>query len=407
MSKSRKTLLIALAVVIALGGAGAGLYFSGNLPVGSDRSAALAGNLADSTAVAAEDSNSGDGGEKKPEVMPVPVELAQAHTHGISAYYRAASVIEADRLVDLTSRKAGRIQKLVVEEGDWVEKGDILAELENDREKIQLRKAELTLEDKERLLQRNEEMLQAELISQQEYDQVLSSEQMAEAERDLARINLEETLIRAPFSGQITDRKIVLGQQVALGAAAFTLGDFSPLRIRVNLPEAVARKVQSGQRVLVSPEAVATSLEATVERISPVVDPVTSTVRLTLLIDSAAGPARVGGFAKVRITTDTHHDALSIPKLALVEEGSLRSVFVAAADTVRKAEVRTGLYDETHVEVLEGLDDGDFVVVMGQGGLRTGTLIRALNGEALGYGVSENEPADDPDTVTAMVESQR
>ena len=177
--------------------------------------------------------------------------------------------------------------------------------------------------------------------------------------------------------------------------------------MRVNLPEAVARKVEAGQRVLVAPEAVEEDLEATVERISPVVDPATSTVRLTLLMDRADGMARVGGFAKVRITTDTHHDALSIPKLALVEEGALRSVFVAAADTVRKAEVRTGLYDETHVEVLEGLDDGDFVVVMGQGGLRTGTLIRALNAQDVGYAEPEADPVDIPDTVTAMAGAAR
>ena len=55
---------------------------------------------------------------------------------------------------------------------------------------------------------------------------------------------------------------------------------------------------------------------------------------------------RVGGFVKVRITTDTHNDALAVPKTALVEEGGLRSVFVAEADTVRKVEINTGLYDE-------------------------------------------------------------
>lgn len=396
MSKTWKFLLLTLAILVLFGGAGAGLYFKGKLPLGQKDGSALAQGSPDKKA----------DDPSNPEVMPVPVELARADAHGISAYYRAASVIEADRLVELTSRKAGRIRKLNREEGDWVQKGDVLAELENDREKIQLRQAELTLEDNERLLQRNREMLEAQLISQQDFDQVLSNTQMAEAERDLAQISLEETLIRAPFAGQITDRQIVLGQQVAVGATAFSLGDFTPLRIRVNLPEAVARKVRTGQRVLVAPEAVTENLEATVERISPVVDPSTSTVRLTLLIDDESGPARVGGFAKVRITTDTRHDALSIPKLALVEEGSLRSVFVAAADTVQKVEIRTGLYDESHVEVLEGLDEGDFVVVMGQGGLRTGSLIRALNGENLGY-QSLTYPVDEPDTMAAMVETSR
>ncbi len=401
MSLLKKPLFLALLFILIIGGVGAGLYFSGNLPFAPGQG--KAGSVADGDADH-QGSRAKNGKDEENEVMPVPVELALAQAHGISAYYRAASVIEADRMVDLTCRTTGRVQAIKVEEGDWVKRNTVLAELENDREKIQLRKAELTMADKKRILDRNREMLAEELISLQEFNEVESAWKLAEAERDLARLALEETRIRAPFAGRITDRKIVIGQQVAITAPAFTLGDFDPLRIRVNLPEAVARKVSPGQRVLVSPEALEDDLEARVERISPVVDPATSTVRLTLLLEDADELAQVGGFAKVRITTDSHHDALSIPKLALVEEGALRSVFVAVADTVRKVEIRTGLYDETHVEILEGLNDGDFIVIMGQGGLRTGTLIKALNGDGLGYEPLSADPTDTPDTVTAMAE---
>jgi len=398
MSLFKKPVFLVLIVLLLVGGTGAGLYFSGNLP-------AIPGlNIQEAAADGADESGKKDENDDEPEIMPIPVELALASAHGISSYYRAASVIEADRMVDLTCRSTGRVQTILIEEGDWVEKGTVLAELENGREKIQLRKAELTMADKKRILDRNKEMLAEELISRQEYFDVESAWKMAEAERDLARIALEETRIRAPFSGRITDRKIVIGQQVAISAPAFTLGDFDPLRVRVNLPEAVARKVSQGQRVLVSPESMDENLEAVVERVSPVVDPATSTVRLTLLLEDGGNLAQVGGFAKIRITTDSHHDALSIPKVALVEEGALRSVFVAAADTVRKVEIRTGLYDETHVEILEGLNDGDFIVTMGQGGLRTGTLIKALNGDNLGYAPAVTDPTDEPDTVTAMTE---
>ncbi len=402
MSFIKKPLFLVFIFILIIGGTGAGLYFSGKLPAGLGLSAdqAVADDAQDGTEPSEKDED-----DDKPEIMAVPVELALAQAHGISSYYRAASVIEADRMVELTCRTTGRVQNLMVEEGDWVKKGDVLAELENDREKIQLRKAELTMHDKERILDRNREMLDAELISQQEFHDVESAWKLAEAERDLARIALEETRVRAAFAGQITERKIVVGQQVAISAPAFTLGDFEPLRVRVNLPEAVARKVSAGQRVLVSPEALDEAMEARVERVSPVVDPATSTVRLTLLLEDGDNLAQVGGFAKIRITTDSHHDALSIPKLALVEEGALRSVFVAAADTVRKVEIRTGLYDETHVEILEGLSDGDFIVTMGQGGLRTGTLIKALNADVLGYESPADALNDEPDTVTAMAEN--
>jgi RND family efflux transporter MFP subunit len=400
MKKPGKKLVILLTAVIVLLGGGLVLWQTGLLPVAPGGEVDVA--VADTTG--ADDAAPGaDDGEDQKEEKPVPVELCRVEGRGISAYYRAASVIEADRLVDLVPRTGGRVHLVNVEEGDWVENRQILAELENDRERIRVRKAELTLADKKRLLDRSTEMLAEELISQQEYDDLESAWQMAKAELDLARINLEDTRIRASFAGRITERKIVPGQQLAAQTPAFTLGDFSPLRVRVHLPEAIARKVSPGQRVLVMPEAVANSLEAVVERISPVVDPATSTVRLTLLLDETEAVARVGGFVKVRITTDEHHDALAIPKLALVEDGALRSVFVAAADTVRKVEIETGLYDETHVEVLEGLFEDDFVVTMGQGGLRTGSRIEALNAAAVGY--SQMPPAqEDPAAAEDLTE---
>jgi membrane fusion protein (multidrug efflux system) len=406
MKKPGKKLILILVAVITVLGGGLVLWQTGLLPFDTGQEFDVA--AADSTGSAGADSVSDDP-DAEPEEKPIPVELCRVEGRGISSYYRAASVIEADRLVELVSRTSGRVRIVNVEEGDWVENRQILAELENDRERIQVRKAELAVADKKRQLDRSSEMMAEELISQQEFDDLESAWQMTQAELDLARINLEDTRIRASFAGRITERMIVPGQQLAARSPAFTIGDFSPLRVRVHLPEAIARKVRVGQRVLVTPDAVENDLEAVVERVSPVVDPATSTVRLTLLLDETEAIACVGGFVKVRITTDQHHDALAIPKLALVEDGSLRSVFVAEADTVRKVEIETGLYDESHVEILEGLFEGDFVVTMGQGGLRTGSRIEALNGEAVGYSQAPAEgtdPAEDSGDLTAIAKSE-
>ena len=396
-------LLSLIVLVLAVGGV---LFKMGKLPIafgaveeGDNDVVAEAGG--DSLTVAEDDS------AEEEEVVAVPVELAVVSRRSIAAYYKAASVIEADRLVDLVTKVQGRVQRVNVEEGDWVDRGQILAELQNDREKVQLKQAELRLQEQQRQLDRNAAMLEQNLISDQEYDAVKNAFELAETERDLARIAVEETRVRAPFSGQITDRKVVLGQQINMGAALYTLADFRPLRVRVHLPEAVARKVTPGQRVLIASETSDKDLEAVVERVAPVVDPVTSTVRLTLQIADGAQQVRVGGFVKARITTDSHTDALAIPKLALVEEGSMRSVFVAEADSVRKVEINTGLYDENYVEILDGVVDGQFIVVTGQGGLRNGTRIEALNGTEIGWGglfQEDSGPKSETDTMVAMSE---
>jgi membrane fusion protein (multidrug efflux system) len=399
--KSRRGLIAVIVVLVVIAAAG-GLWKMGMLPLGSQASTGDS-SAADSTGAVVESSDNDD--EK--EIVAVPVELARVTRRGIDAYYKAASVIEADRLVDLVTKVPGRVHAVNVEEGDWVKKGQILGELENDREQVQLRQADLKLEEQARVLARNQSMLDEGLISDQEFDTARSAYDLAEADRDLARITLEDTRIRAPFKGQVTDRKVVPGQQLNATVALFTLADFSPMRVKVHLPENVASKVSAGQRVLITPDAIDKTLEGRVERVAPVVDPTTSTVRVTMILNDGDDLARVGGFVKVRITTETRTDALSIPKLALIEEGSLRSVFVAEADTVRKLEVRTGLYDEQYVEILDGVEQDWFVVQVGQGGLRDGTRIDPLNGMEIGWGAlfEEDSMAVNPeDSVLARAE---
>ena len=353
-----------------------------------------------SEALASDGSEDGDGKEKdgdedEEEVIPVPVELAKAERRAISAFYRASSFVEADRHVELVAKTTGRVRKVNFEEGDWVRAGDVLAELENERERVSLRREKLKVEDQQRQLERNETLLAQSLITQEEFDDARSAFDLAEAERDLSAIALEETIIRAPFDGQVTDRKIVPGQHVNQSEALFTLVDMEQLRVRIHLPEVVARKVSAGDQVQILVEAVPDPVLALVERVAPIVDPTTSTVRLTLRLRDEDADLRVGGFVKVRIVTDTQMEALAVPKLALVEEGGLRSVFLAESDSVRKVEVRTGLYDDSHIEILDGLEEGAHVVSLGQGGLRSGSKIEVLNATEVGWVAPEKDEGED------------
>jgi membrane fusion protein (multidrug efflux system) len=346
-----------------------------------------------------EDAGSAAAGKKKKgekEEVPVPVELARVEPRAISAYYRASSVVEADRQVRLVAKIGGRVSRVNVEEGDWVRRGEVLAELENEREKLQQRQAELKEADQRRETERRQALLAQSLVTEEEFAAAKSLHEQAVAERELSAIRVEETLVRAPFDGQVTERLIVPGQFLSPAEPVFTLVDFEPLRVRIHLPEAVGRRVSPGDHVQLDVEALEHPVPAVVERIAPVVEPGTSTMRLTLRVQGDAHDLRVGGFVKARIVTDTRTQALSVPKLALVEEGGLRSVFVAEADTVRKIEVSTGLWDDSHVEVLDGLEAGAWVVSLGQGGLRTGAHIEVLNATQIGW---TPPPADSTQTA--------
>ena len=373
MATKNRTRVVIPVAVVALALIVAGYFAAADKGLLPWNTAVVSSAAADTTVVADE-----------PEAVDedatpaVPVEVAEVARRGVAAFHRAASSVEADRLVDVTCRTGGRVSSVSAEEGQWVEQGAVLAELENSRQKVELRRAELKLEEQDRKLTRSRQMLGEELISQEEFDAVRATHDQAEAERDLARITLDETYVKAPFAGQVTRRAVVQGQMVQAAEAAYTVADFSPLRVRVHLPETVATKVRESETVMLESEVCESDLTAVVERISPVVDPGTGTVQVTLRLPDQAR-VRVGGFVKARLTTDRKHDVLAVPKLALVEEGGLRSVFVAEADTVRKVEITTGLYDETHVEITSGLEEGWVVVTLGRGGLRTGSRVEVLD----------------------------
>ena len=121
----RRTITLVAIAVLALGG-GAGLWLAGRMPgVPAPTFGAMAATDTtatgdDATGDKAKDKSKGRKGKDKEEPKPVPVELARASARGIEAYYRAASVIEADRLVDLVARVQGRVRQVAVEEGSWV-----------------------------------------------------------------------------------------------------------------------------------------------------------------------------------------------------------------------------------------------------------------------------------------------
>jgi membrane fusion protein (multidrug efflux system) len=117
-----------------------------------------------------------------------------------------------------------------------------------------------------------------------------------------------------------------------------------------------------------------------VERLSPIVDQASGTVKVTVAVEPKAG-FRPGSFVRVEIRTDTKSDAIVIPKRALIEEDGQNYVFIARNDTARRAKVELGYQREGLVEIRAGVDPGQSVVVAGQGALKEGGKIKVLSRE--------------------------
>jgi len=322
------------------------------------------------------------GGKKKqgkPKADPVPVELARVERRDVPSFFVGTATIEAEQRADILSKVAGTVQRLHVEEGADVREGQVLLEIDAAEPAARLQESRVRLESLERELERVAALHDKGLASDREFeDQKLQVEQ-TRAQLEVGKIAVEWATVRAPFAGRITARNVDIGQTVTVGTVLLSIADLDPLLARVYMPEKQVERVALGQDVrIVSDSRADESHAGRVDLIAPVVDPRSGTVKVTVALAGDPGRLRPGAFVRAMIKTDVHSGALVVPKQALQSEGGETYVYRAVADSVLKVRIETGYTDPQWTEVVSGLDVGDRVVTVGQGGLRHGTHVREL-----------------------------
>jgi membrane fusion protein (multidrug efflux system) len=221
-----------------------------------------------------------------------------------------------------------------------------------------------------------------------------------------SQINLEYTKILAPFDGIIIERVVKFADNVTPNQKLFRISDFDPLRCPIKIPEKELSRLKIGQPARIAVEAWPDDpFPAKVLRISPVVDATTGTIKVTLEV-STRGKLRPGMFASVFLEMDTHTNALAIPKKALSFESFGDTVYVANEGIAERRDLTVGFEESDFVEVLEGLSDGDRVIVIGQDGLSDGTPVQILSGPGAGEGKPAPSPQRTADGAPPSAEGQ-
>jgi RND family efflux transporter MFP subunit len=314
----------------------------------------------------------------------VPVETALVVRRIISSYIETNGTLEAENEVDIVARTAAPIVELRVEEGDAVRAGQLLARLDELEYRADLEIARVALNETKLAFERAERLKEENLVSPESYEQALSAHESAQARFDASRILLGYTEIKAPFDGLIIARYVKQAEQVSANTPLYRLSDFDPLLCPVQVPERDLPRLHLRQRAYLTVEPYPEErFDASVLRVSPVVDASTGTIKVTLQV-SPRGLLRPGMFARVFIETDTREDALVIPKSALSLESIGDTVFVAADGIAARREVVLGFQEGDFVEVVMGVEEGEAVVVVGQDGLSDGTPIQILRAAADG-----------------------
>ena len=325
----------------------------------------------------AESDDKAESGED--EEIPVPVEVAEVTTGAISSYISATANLVAEDQVKVLAEAEGRIERLQVEEGDRVTKGQVLAVLVQDEAKIAKAKVELRASNTGAALERANDSFDQGLISSEAFDKLKMDDEIARQEVAEAEWRLAKTVIRAPFTGRITERFITLGQHLRPGDELFTIADYDPLVARIYLPERDVLELEEGREVRITLAAEnELSFIGRVRRIAPVVDTATGTVKVTVEAIQPPSGVRPGAFVSIDIVRERHATALLLPRESVIRELRTAHVFITEDDLAVKKAVELGLEEGDVVEVLSGLTDGDKVVIAGQGGLDDGQKIKIL-----------------------------
>lgn len=311
-------------------------------------------------------------------MVAVPVEVTAVERRTISAYIETNGTLEAEFEVDIVARVSAPIVELLTEEGLAVEKGQLLARLDDIELSAQLEISRVALEETRLAYDRALELQKEELISAEEFESAKAAYESARARFSGDEIQLGFTEIRAPFDGLIARRYVDYAENVTVNAPLFRITDFTPLLCPIQIPERDIPKLRIAQKAYLTVESWAgRRFQAKVLRISPVVDAATGTVKVTLEVE-AEGLLRPGMFARVFVETESREDALVIPKSALSLDSIGDTVYVAEGEVAASRAVTLGFREGDYVEVLSGVEEGELVVVVGQDGLADGTPIRLM-----------------------------
>jgi membrane fusion protein (multidrug efflux system) len=363
---------VALLFVCLAGVLGAGI-------LGCSRGDGAQGSNAAANAHQAGGGQRGPGGDRqRPSEPPIPVAVEEARKGDISSYYTATATLEAEKEAQILARVNGVVLAIECEEGDWVKEGQALLRVEDAEYRFRVAQAAATTANLRDRCSRLEGMWKQQMVSAEEYENAKNELKSAEAAEEIARLNLSYTNVVAPFSGRVVSRLVDVGQNVSAGTSLFVISDFDPLLAVVQVPSKEFKRLQVDQRVELTLDSNKQRLHGRIKLVSPVIDPTSGTIKVTVEIHEYPAGTRPGDFAEVSIVTERRADTVLVPKIAVFTDRGEHVVFVAADSTAERRVVSPGFEDDANTEILQGMTAGEKVVVKGQRSLKHGAAVKVL-----------------------------
>ena len=340
-----------------------------------------------------------------PRVAMPTVDISKVRLGPLNEKVFLVGALKPVAQVDVVSKMTGRIDQLQAEIGDWVQKGTLIAKVDEDEVRQQVNRAAAALEvakaslsqkqtDLEILkkeLDRTIELHENQLIPRRDLDTAearyrgaIAQEKLAEAQIDQAqaelrelRVRLDNTRILAPISGLVGRRHLDNGALVNPSMPVVSLVDLSTMVMEINAPEKDLVKIRTGLEADIVLDAYPEQkFKGRVIRLSPILDPATRTGSVEIEVPNPKMMLKAEMFARVELDLGTRHNTLLVPREALVSHDQQRGVFKLQDDTARFQPVDAGITQGGEVEVISGLKEGEAVITLGVNLVKNGDKVR-------------------------------
>lgn len=314
---------------------------------------------------------------------PVPaVETALAATGDVAREVSVSGVVEPIRTVGVNSQLGGAVTAVTVEEGALVQRGQILARLDDRELAAQEASAEATYNVAEAAFERAEQLRGRQVITIGEYERDRTAFAAAAAQLDQIRTRRGYATVRAPVAGVVLEKRVEAGDAVGTQTRLFTIGDVSTMVVRVAVSELDVVELSAGSPAAVLLDAYpGRQLNGRIRRIFPAADPATRLVPVEVALESRdAAIARPGFLARVLFQLGAKQDVVLVPASAVVSGTGSEAVFVVENGRALRRTVETGATSQGQVEIVSGLRQGEAVVVSGSSTLRDGSEVRVTAG---------------------------
>ncbi len=308
----------------------------------------------------------------------VPVEVVKAAHRPVAASYTGTAALDARGESQVVAKTSGVALAVMVEEGQLVRAGQPLVRLDPDRARLAVAQSEAQMRKLENNYHRAQQLVEQQMISANDVDQIKYDLENARAQYRLASLELSYTTVVAPISGIIASRSIKTGNFVQINTPIFRIVDNSRLEATLNVPERELSTLKGGQPVSLQVDAIpGKSFEGVVDRIAPVVDSGSGTFRV--VCSFAGGDVlQPGMFGRIKIDYDKRAEALVVPRIALLDDEGDPAVFAVRDGKASRAPVKLGYMDGEWIEILQGINVGDSVVTAGKIALRDGTPVEVI-----------------------------